>query len=124
VTRQGRAAFLSYGRPPPRRLHGAQQLKYYIGSNSRGRTFLFAIEGFLYQSPINYYAGKHAWDMSPHYPRQPDCAPCHMPRIDSADIGHTMVTDHRIVRTARPDESPTTGSGRLIEFGRLPAART
>jgi predicted CXXCH cytochrome family protein len=305
VRRQGRAAFLSYDRPPPRRLHGAQELKYYIGSNTRGRTFLFAIEGFLYQSPINYYAGTHAWDMSPgyaqvremelnrpvdstclfchasrvqspengtsnrfageaflqpgvgcerchgpgrnhvkglgpminpaklaaerrdsvchqchlkgeariatrhrteegyvpgdvfsdyvaifvrddaatdrlgaisqvealtlsmckrrsgealscitchdphvqprqgakseyyrarclgchasmsqmHYPRQPDCTPCHMPRIDSADIGHTMVTDHRIVRTARP-ESPTTGSGRLIEFGRRqPRAR-
>jgi Tfp pilus assembly protein PilF len=304
VRRQGRDAFLSYDRPGPRQLHGTQQLKYYIGSNTRGRTFLFAIDRFLYQSPINYYAAKQAWEMSPgyahvremelnrpvdatclfchasrvepaesgtsnrfageaflqpgigcerchgpgsnhvkglgpminparlagerrdsvchqchlkgeariatrhrsgedyvpgdvfsdyvaifvredaasdrlgaisqvealalsackrrsgealscitchdphvqlgesrkseyyrarclgchapmaeHYPRQPDCAACHMPRIDSADIGHTMVTDHRIVRTRRP-ESQATGSGRLIEFGRQqPRAR-
>jgi predicted CXXCH cytochrome family protein len=305
VRRQGGAAFLSYDRPAPRPLHGTEPLKYSIGSNTRGRTFLFAIDRFLYQSPINYYAGKRAWDMSPgyahvremelnrpvdatclfchasrvqspesgtsnrfagdaflqpgvgcerchgpgsnhvkgrgpminpatlagerrdsicnqchlkgeariatrhrteegyapgdvfsdyvaifvredaatdrlgaisqvealarstckrrggealscttchdphmqpregaksayyrarclgchapmsqtHYPRQPDCAACHMPRIDSADIGHTMVTDHRIVRTGR-HESQTTGGGRLIEFGRRePRAR-
>jgi Tfp pilus assembly protein PilF len=305
VRRQGQAAFLSYDRPAPRPLHGTEQLKYSIGSNTRGRTFLFAVDRFLYQSPINYYAGKRAWDMSPgdahvremelnrpvdatclfchssrlqspesgtsnrfagdpflqpgvgcerchgpgsnhvkglgpminpatlagerrdsicnqchlkgeariatrhrteegyapgdvfsdyvaifvrddaatdrlaaisqvealalslckrrsgealscitchdphmppredvksayyrarclgchppmsqtHYPRQPDCAACHMPRIDSADIGHTMVTDHRIVRTRR-SESQTTGGGRLVEFDRRqPRAR-
>ncbi len=300
VRRQGGAAFLSYDRAGPRQLHGTLQLKYYIGSNTRGRAFLFAIDRFLYQSPIDYYTAKHAWDMSPgdahvremalnhpadstclfchasrvqspeggtanrftgdaflqpgvgcerchgpgsdhangrgpivnparltagrrdsvcqqchlkgearialqhraeedyapgdlfsdyvaifvredaavdrlgaisqvealalslckrrsgdglscitchdphtqpndsakpayyrarclgcdaplsqtHYAAQPDCVACHMPRINSADIGHTMVTDHRIERTGRP-APPKTGGGRLIEFGRL-----
>jgi len=67
VRRAGDVALLSYDRPGPQGLHGTQQLKYYVGSNSRGRTFLFDIDGFLYQSPINYYAAKRIWDMSPGY---------------------------------------------------------
>src|SRR5438876_4793841 len=51
VGRVGDVAQLSYDRPGPHVLHGTQELKYYVGSNTRGRTFLFDIEGFLYQSP-------------------------------------------------------------------------
>ena len=42
-------------------------LTHYVGSNTRGRTFLFQIDGFLYQSPVNYYAARGVWDMSPGY---------------------------------------------------------
>ena len=55
VYREGATAFLSYERRGRPELHGRQALKYYVGSNTRGRTFLFDIDGFLYQSPINYY---------------------------------------------------------------------
>jgi hypothetical protein len=59
-----------------------------------------------------------------HHPDQQDCTTCHMPRSDSADIGHTMVTDHRIPRlqvTHRTTRSPV---GRLVEFaGRAPGDR-
>jgi Cytochrome c554 and c-prime len=67
VARAGDIALLSYDRAGPQDLHGTQPLKYFVGSNTRGRTFLFDIEGFLYQSPINYYAAKQVWDMSPGY---------------------------------------------------------
>jgi Tfp pilus assembly protein PilF len=97
VRRQGGAAFLSYDRPAPRPLHGTEQLKYSIGSNTRGRTFLFEIDRFLYQSPINYYAGKHAWDMSPGYARVREmelsrpvdstCLFCHASRVQSSERG-------------------------------------
>ena len=32
-------------------------------------TYLFAIDGFLFQSPVNYYALRSTWDMSPGYER-------------------------------------------------------
>jgi len=48
---------------------GRVALDYYVGSNTRGRTYLFAIDGFLFQSPVNYYALRSTWDMSPGYER-------------------------------------------------------
>jgi len=97
VRRDGRDAVLSFDRPAPRHLHGAVQLKYYIGSNTRGRTFLFAIDRFLYQTPINYYAAKRAWDMSPgdarvremelSRPADTTCLVCHASRIQSPESG-------------------------------------
>ena len=71
-------------------LQGTHALKYYLGSNTRGRTFLFEIDGFLYQSPINYYAGKKAWEMSPGFaqaremplrPVDATCLFCHASRV-------------------------------------------
>jgi Flp pilus assembly protein TadD len=72
-------------------------LKYYVGSNTRGRTFLFEIEGFLYQSPINYYAAKDRWDMSPGYSRlvamelnhpvDSTCLFCHASRVQAPAKG-------------------------------------
>ncbi len=63
----GDAAWLSYDRGGSKPLHGAVRLEYYVGSNTRGRTFLFDIDGFWYQSPVNYYAARNVWDMSPGY---------------------------------------------------------
>lgn len=77
-------------------LQGAHSLKYYLGSNTRGRTFLFEIDGFLYQSPINYYAGKKAWEMSPGFaqaremplrPVDATCLFCHASRVQPARPG-------------------------------------
>jgi Tfp pilus assembly protein PilF len=91
VYREGETAFLGYERTGSSDLRGRQQLKYYVGSNTRGRTFLFDIDGFLYQSPINYFAAKHVWDMSPGYgqlremelnhPVDATCLFCHASRV-------------------------------------------
>jgi Tfp pilus assembly protein PilF len=91
VYREGESAYLSYERPGSSALHGRQGLKYFVGSNTRGRTFLFDIDGFLYQSPINYYAAKRVWDMSPGYtqlremelnhPVDTTCLFCHASRV-------------------------------------------
>ena len=67
VYRDGEKALLSYERAGAAPLLGSHELKYYVGSNTRGRTFLFDIDGFLYQAPINYYAARRVWDMSPGY---------------------------------------------------------
>ena len=81
---------LSYDRSTPPELHGSRELTYHIGSNTRGRTFLFDVDGFLYQAPINYYVGKHAWDMAPgdaelhemelNHPADATCLFCHTSR--------------------------------------------
>jgi Tetratricopeptide repeat/Cytochrome c554 and c-prime len=91
VLRDGQTAVLSYERPGPRALYGRQTLKYYIGSNTRGRAFLFDIEGFLYQTPINYYAATNTWEMSPgdaqlremqlNHPVDSTCLFCHASRV-------------------------------------------
>jgi hypothetical protein len=67
-----------------------------------------------------YYRAKclgcHAALATDHHSRQQDCTACHMPRLDSADIGHTMVTDHRIVPRAaqRPAVNVRTVHARAI----------
>jgi hypothetical protein len=93
----GEDAVLSYERPGDANLRGTQTLKYYIGSNTRGRAFLFEIEGFLYQTPINYYAKDHLWAMSPGYDGLTEmqlnhavdasCLFCHAGRVQSTVAG-------------------------------------
>jgi hypothetical protein len=97
VYREGQSAFLGYERSGTPPLRGRQELNYYVGSNTRGRTFLFDIDGFLYQAPINYYAAKNVWDMSPGYaslrtmelnhPVDSTCLFCHASRVQPVRTG-------------------------------------
>ncbi len=88
-TRDG-AAWLSYERPdakPGRYLKGEQRLRYFIGSGTRGRTYLFDQQGWWFESPVNWYSKKAVWDMAPNYlhvrempftlPVDPNCLHCH-----------------------------------------------
>jgi tetratricopeptide (TPR) repeat protein len=85
-------AWLSFERSGDADLHGKRKLLYFIGSGHRGRTFLFADDGFVFESPINYYAQKGVgtkgvWDMAPAFesakemplnlPAAPSCLACH-----------------------------------------------
>ena len=97
IYRDGQTARLSYERGGTNPLTGGQELKYYVGSNTRGRTFLFDIDGFLYQAPINYYAARNVWDMSPGYatlqamelnhPVDSTCLFCHASRVQPTRDG-------------------------------------
>jgi hypothetical protein len=51
-------------------LHADYKVDYFIGSGSRGRSFLIAIEGRLFQSPASYYTHRKAWDVSPGFEGQ------------------------------------------------------
>jgi tetratricopeptide (TPR) repeat protein len=84
---QGRV-WLSYHRTDPSRpLEGKQELRYFLGSGRRGRTYLFEQQGYWFEAPINWYAKKQLWDMTPHYldsptmpltlPVDPGCLRCH-----------------------------------------------
>ncbi len=43
-----------------------------------------------------------------HPSRTSDCLPCHMPRREAEDGGHTAFTDHRIARRPRNESSPAS----------------
>jgi predicted CXXCH cytochrome family protein len=60
--------------------------------------------------------------MASHHPEQPDCATCHMPTRNTADISHEQVTDHDI--EARPVSHSRSGGDenvRLIPVGNFTA---
>ncbi len=67
ISEEQDGATLSYHAGHEDGVSGRVTLEYYVGSNTRGRTYLFAIDGFLFQSPVNYYALRKVWDMSPGY---------------------------------------------------------
>src|SRR5262249_23259307 len=90
---------LAFERPGDRSVAGRVALQYFVCSNTRGRTFLFAIDRFLYQSPINYYARPRSWDMSPGYADlttmplnhavDQTCLFCHASRLAPPESGTT-----------------------------------
>ncbi|HEY6765132.1 MAG TPA: tetratricopeptide repeat protein [Candidatus Sulfotelmatobacter sp.] len=81
------AAWLSFERPGDTSATGNRELLYSIGSGRRGRSYLFIVDGFVFESPVNWYADRHQWDMAPAYdkvreiplnlPAYPECLRCH-----------------------------------------------
>jgi predicted CXXCH cytochrome family protein len=64
------------------------EVRFALGSGTRGIAFLIERDGFLFQSPIAWFAQERRWDISPGYgelttnpnferPIQPDCLFCH-----------------------------------------------
>ena len=88
ITEEAGRIWLSYERDEfARMLSGRQELRYFLGSGRRGRTYLFEREGYWFEAPINWYAKKQMWDMTPNYlaaheapltlPVDPGCLHCH-----------------------------------------------
>ena len=38
-------------------VHGSRPLEYFIGSGTVGRSYLYSLDGFLYQAPVSWYCG-------------------------------------------------------------------
>src|SRR5262249_40648092 len=63
-----------------------QEIDIIVGSGSRGRAYLINHDGYLYQSPINWYAQQQTWDLAPNathemlFDRAIDsqCVQCHL----------------------------------------------
>ena len=47
------------------------EVRYALGSGTRGITYLIERDGYLFQSPIAWFAQKRRWDISPGYGRRP-----------------------------------------------------
>jgi len=82
------SAWLSFDRQGDPAVQGKRELLYFIGSGRRGRSYLFETDGFLFESPVNWYANKRVWDMAPAYqtaheiplnlPAYASCLHCHV----------------------------------------------
>ncbi len=72
-------------------VQGERTLDWFIGSGSVGRSYLFSIDGFLFQSPVSYYTMAAKWDISPGYRQyltinltravETACLQCHASRL-------------------------------------------
>jgi len=51
-------AWLNFDREGAGAIHGRRELLYFIGSDGRGRTYIFAEDSFFFESPINWYGQK------------------------------------------------------------------
>ncbi len=68
-------------------VQGSRMLEWFIGSGNVGRSFLFALDGILFQAPVSYYSAAGKWDISPGYEGkrtiqmgravEPACLQCH-----------------------------------------------
>jgi tetratricopeptide (TPR) repeat protein len=74
--------WLSFDRPGDPLVRGKRELLYYIGQGRRGRTYLFLVDGFVFESPVNWYTDKHMWDMAPAYGEVRE-APMNLPALTS-----------------------------------------
>jgi hypothetical protein len=65
----------------------SRQFRFFIGSSSKGRSYLVEENGFLYQAPVTWYERQKRWDSSPGFERDtvsrwsrpvdPSCLYCH-----------------------------------------------
>ena len=92
-------AWMSYERKSESEFRGQRELLYFIGSGRKGRSYLFSVQGFLFETPINWYSQEYRWNMAPAYteareipmnlPSFVDCLNCHtsglQPRVPGTD---------------------------------------
>src|SRR5208282_1692476 len=87
VYEQGDRTWMSYEREKENDFRGQRELLYFLGSGVKGRAYLFSVQGFLFETPINWYSQEHRWNMTPAYteareipmnlPSYVDCLNCH-----------------------------------------------
>jgi tetratricopeptide (TPR) repeat protein len=66
---------------------GSRLLEWFIGSGNVGKSFLFGMDGHLFQAPVSYYSAAAKWDVSPGFEGkrtiqltravEPGCLQCH-----------------------------------------------
>jgi len=81
-------AWMSFERSGDREVRGKRELLYFIGSGHRGRTYLFSLDGFVFEAPINWYGQQQLWDMAPAYQKAREI-PMNLPAASSCFSCHT-----------------------------------
>jgi Tetratricopeptide repeat/Cytochrome c554 and c-prime len=86
IVHQKQKLFLDL-RKPNAKISERRELAWFAGSGASARSFLIAIDGFLYEAPVTYYSRPRAWALSPGYDRYsypfltraiaPGCLQCH-----------------------------------------------
>jgi hypothetical protein len=69
----------------------AHKLDYVTGGDSVGYSYLFQLDGWIFQAPLSYYAHSQTWELSPGYPKD--------------DVGFTrvMTTGCLLCHNGQPD---------------------
>ncbi len=80
---------------------GSRALEYFVGSGDHARSYLFSVDGFLYEAPVTYFKNSGSWSFSPGYasngtpyltrPILPGCLGCHasgVQRIAGTENGY------------------------------------
>ena len=72
-------------------------LSYFLGSGHLGTTYLYAINRYLFESPVAWYSASHGYDMKPGLEDmkqippplsiQSSCLRCHMSAVQPTDPG-------------------------------------
>ena len=134
-------AWMSYEREKEKGFRGERELLYFIGSNKKGRTYLFAEQGFWFETPINWYSQEGKWEMTPAYaeakeipmnlPSFSSCLNCHtsglqprMPgtrnRYSGEPFAHAGITCERCHGAG---EGHVEGKGPIVNPAKLPPER-
>lgn len=81
----------SEGKPA---LEGEKELLYFVGSGTRGRTYLYQQAGQWFELPVNFFARRQGWAMAPAYdhvtrmpaplPVDANCLHCHAGEVETA----------------------------------------
>ncbi len=92
---QGRMVHRALHRGPREQVlaQADMDIQYVMGSGTRGRSYLFERDGYLFQSPISWFTQKAGWDLSPgfeaFYPPErviePSCLFCHSNRAEPVE---------------------------------------
>jgi len=90
-------AMLSFQSARDPQLNAERQLDYFLGSGHLGITYLYSVQGYLFESPVAYYSASQSYDMKPGLetltalppalPMQPACMRCHMSAVQKSDPG-------------------------------------
>lgn len=142
VYKEDNKLWLEYRRSSGSKLDGKKELLYYIGSGRlKGRTYLFKVDGYLFESPINWYAQQRLWDMTPNYhavreaplnlPAYPECLNCHSSgmqppaagtanRYPDPPFAHSGITCERC---HGPASAHATTTEPMLRLAQLPPAR-
>jgi hypothetical protein len=75
-------------------VQGRRRLEYFVGSGTVGQSYLYMLNGFLYQAPVSWYSTPAKWDLSPGYQQYDQlyltrgietvCLECHASRLQPA----------------------------------------
>ncbi|HET9696706.1 MAG TPA: cytochrome c3 family protein, partial [Terriglobales bacterium] len=89
--------WMDFERPGDAQVKGRREFLYFIGSNKKGRTYLFSQQGFLFEAPINWYSQEGRWNMTPAYdnakeapmnlPAHVECMNCHASGVQAPEPG-------------------------------------
>ena len=141
IRREGERVYLDFARETPedQAMRGRRELRYFLGSGTRGRTYLFEQEGYWFEIPINWYGKKRVWDMAPGYlqarempltlPIDPGCVRCHASGAQSSmkeareKYADAPFTQGGITCTACHDDRDGTAERHVSSGGKVALAR-